>query len=456
MKLRIRLAVLLVSSLGVSVPAYAQQFGCYLTYDGIEDRVEIADGVFPLLQYTLSAWVRTAGSVGTQAILSRGEDNISDILPWGFGTLGDGTVYLQIENAANTSSTAYPSVTAVDDGAWHHVAATRITDGTVRLYVNGLLDATHAGTPATGSSSQTVGMGFSYQDSGSGASTKPPLLFWDGSLDELTLWSVALDDAAIADLAASGVPANPAGLVARWELDEGTGQTAADSAVGASHPGTLGAGAGADSSDPVWVCGAKMSTSIYTGGQGCPTQSCVTPTHAFGSATGGGAGLIELSGSTLDFRVSGGTATFTSLGTDPDFEFSDVVYSGTATVDTVGSTHTITSGTALISGTGGDVVCPTPFTFTTSALDVSGTCEGSGSGLSCVLTFELTDPVFDVGGQSRYFVHTINASGAAVAIPSLGPAGLVALALGLLLSAMVSGRRANANHELAVDRSPSR
>ena len=65
-----------------------------------------------------------------------------------------------------------------------------------------------------------------------------------GRLDELTLWRVALDDAAIADLAATGVPANPTGLIARWELDEGTGQTAADSATGASHPGTLGAGAG--------------------------------------------------------------------------------------------------------------------------------------------------------------------------------------------------------------------
>jgi hypothetical protein len=455
MKLWILLAVLLVSSPGVSLPAYAQQVGCYLTYDGIDDRVDIASGAFPLFEYTLSAWVKTTGTAGLQVILSRGEDATSDVLPWGFGLLGTGVVYLQIENAADTTHVAYPGLTPVDDGSWHHVAATREPAGTLKLYVDGLLDATHVATPDTGSSSQTVGMGVTYQDSG-GATVKPPALFWNGSLDELTLWSVALSDGAIADLRANGVPASPTGLVARWELDEGTGQTAGDSAAGASHPGTLGASAGTDSSDPVWVCGAKMSTSIYTGGQGCPTQSCVTPTHAFGSATGGGGGLIELSGSTLEFRVSGGTATFTSLGTDPDFEFSDVVYSGTATVDTVGSTHTITSGTALISGTGGDVVCPTPFTFTTSALDVSGTCEGSGSGLSCVLTFELTDPVFDVGGQSRYFVHTINASGAAVAIPSLGPAGLVALALGLLLSAMVSGRRANANHEVAVDRSPSR
>jgi hypothetical protein len=255
MKILVRLGVLLLSILTVSVPAYAQQVGCYLSYDGTDDRVEIADSAFPLFEYTLSAWVRTPGSAGTQAILSRGEDNLTDILPWGFGTLSSGLLYLQIENAANTSSIAYPSVTTVDDGSWHHVAATRTLAGTVKLYVNGALDATHA-TPDTAASSQTVGMGFSYQDGGSGPSVKPPLLFWNGSLDDLTLWSVALGDSAIADLAANGVPASPTGLVAHWELDEGAGQTAADSASGGSHPGTLGATAGVEASDPAWVCAA--------------------------------------------------------------------------------------------------------------------------------------------------------------------------------------------------------
>jgi len=46
--------------------------------------------------------------------------------------------------------------------------------------------------------------------------------------------------------------------VAHWKLDEGTGQTAADSAPGGSHPGTLGATAGVDASDPEWMCAAAV------------------------------------------------------------------------------------------------------------------------------------------------------------------------------------------------------
>ncbi|MDX1404915.1 MAG: DUF6701 domain-containing protein, partial [Woeseiaceae bacterium] len=44
-----------------------------------------------------------------------------------------------------------------------------------------------------------------------------------------------------------------AGLVAHWEFDEGSGQTAAD-ATGNGHTATLGTSAGADSADPAWVC----------------------------------------------------------------------------------------------------------------------------------------------------------------------------------------------------------
>ncbi len=202
------------------------------------------------------------------------------------------------------------------------------------------------------------------------------------------------------------------------------------SASGGLHPGTLGATAGVDASDPAWVCGARVSDSILTGGQGCDSQTCTTITHVFDSATGAGTGLLELSGSTLDFHVGISSATFTpAICPTPIFEFSDVVYSGTATVNTVGSTHTITSGTALISGTGGDVICPTP--FTTSALDVSGSCEGAGATLSCVLSFLLTDPAFEVDGQQYYFVHTVTASGSPVAVPALGPLG-IAILLGAL------------------------
>jgi hypothetical protein len=52
-------------------------------------------------------------------------------------------------------------------------------------------------------------------------------------------------------------------LIAQWAFDEGSGQTAADSA--GSNDGTLGTTAGVDSSDPAWACAAGGSALDFDG-----------------------------------------------------------------------------------------------------------------------------------------------------------------------------------------------
>jgi hypothetical protein len=256
MKRRIWFFVALLAAVMPS-SASAQQSGCWLVYDGSDDQVRIPNsGVFPVFDYTITAWVKTTASTSTTVILSRGEDPISDVLPWGFGLLSDGRAYLQLESASNVSPPVYAGTTSVNDGSWHHVAVTRASNGDAEIYVDGLPDGSHINTLVTQDGNQTMGMGFAFQDASSSGGTKPPALFFDGSLDEITLWAVPLSAVDVAAIEQNGLPTSTTGLQAHWTLDEGSGQTATDSSSG--FIGTLGTTTNADLSDPLWECGTPV------------------------------------------------------------------------------------------------------------------------------------------------------------------------------------------------------
>src|ERR1700752_227279 len=96
----ILLAALVVLSPGI---AAAQHKGAALVFDGANDRLIVPLGpTFPSEVYTVTAWIRTS-SLFPQAIMSRGEDSLSDALPWGFSVL-DRRLYLQIEYEAHLDS----------------------------------------------------------------------------------------------------------------------------------------------------------------------------------------------------------------------------------------------------------------------------------------------------------------------------------------------------------------
>jgi len=70
-----------------------------------------------------------------------------------------------------------------------------------------------------------MGMGFAFQDALSGPGIKPPALFFDGSLDEITLWTAALSAADVAAIEQNGLPTSTTNFQAHWKLDEGSGQS---------------------------------------------------------------------------------------------------------------------------------------------------------------------------------------------------------------------------------------
>ena len=87
--------------------------------------------------------------------------------------------------------------------------------------------------------------------------------------------------AALAVIAAVFPSSAAAETLARWPLDEGSGQVTAD-ASGKGHDGRLGVLAGIDSHDPDWVTGRFANALRFDG----ESNEFVTVEHQAGSAAG--------------------------------------------------------------------------------------------------------------------------------------------------------------------------
>ncbi len=227
---------LLLASL-LAAPSGSWALGNALSFDATKSSyVQLARPVSD--DFTLELWVKTsmASPTGTQwwqgAGLLDGEVGgaVND-----FGlTLLNGKAAFGVGNPDVTIQSA----TSINDGQWHHLAATRQrSTGLMLLYVDGVQEASSAGTTTntaslTGPASLRLG----------GLQTGGPYL--TGQLDEVRLWSTVRSAADLAATKNYQVPGSSSGLAAYYRLDEGTGTSAGGTGTGAA--GTLVNG-------PTWV-----------------------------------------------------------------------------------------------------------------------------------------------------------------------------------------------------------
>jgi prepilin-type N-terminal cleavage/methylation domain-containing protein len=127
-----------------------------------------------------------------------------------------------------TTATSTP---ALNDGAWHHVAA-RISGTTITLYVDGVADSTTGTTSARPSNPSTQTWIGDIQPC-------PGTTSWKGLLDDVRIYNRALSTSEVSQLAA-GTDVSSS-LVGYWKFDETSGTTAADSS-GAGNNGTQSTG----------------------------------------------------------------------------------------------------------------------------------------------------------------------------------------------------------------------
>jgi hypothetical protein len=130
---------------------------------------------------TLAAWVKPERTFATQYVIKKAILGTANGYELSLASTGKVFFRLNQATSLNTyridSTTSYPA----NGTTWMHIAATY--DGTtMRLYINGVQEATIAGPAAIGSNGQRLGIGA--QPDG-----VSPL---QGTLDEVRIWARAL------------------------------------------------------------------------------------------------------------------------------------------------------------------------------------------------------------------------------------------------------------------------
>jgi concanavalin A-like lectin/glucanase superfamily protein/flagellar hook capping protein FlgD len=171
----------------------AGKLGSAFSLDGVNDNVSVPNG--PDFNFSnamsVAGWINTTAGVD-RYIATKHEDSFYFAV--GGGSVAPHKLSFWLNGV---SSSWFTGSTSVDDGQWHHVAAT--CDGTaMRLYVDGQLDASasRTGTIQTGPSAILIGA----RSDGTNASNFP------GLIDELALYNRALGSAEIQALAAQSEP----------------------------------------------------------------------------------------------------------------------------------------------------------------------------------------------------------------------------------------------------------
>jgi hypothetical protein len=206
-----------------------------LRFDGVNGYVEVPHhtnlNAFPL---TASAWFRTTNTGNVvQGVVSKAADGSGN--SWSILVQSGKLRGFYYRTFANFAIDAV-SVATVADGGWHHAAMVVDASGG-KLFLDGNVvgSGTWPSTPSAPTNSEPVLIGRYYNY----------VQRFQGALDEIAIWNRALTTNEIRSLKNRLLAGSESNLVGYWQLNEGSGTTAAD-ITGHGHNGTL-------LSSPLWV-----------------------------------------------------------------------------------------------------------------------------------------------------------------------------------------------------------
>jgi len=158
--------------------AHESIYSRHATFDGIDDTMKTAAVNNLNSTFTIMTWIRPTGantSANDRTIVSKYN-----------GTTGF-RVYLSTNNKINvswTGGTTLTSATALPNAEWHNIAVI-YSSGSIKLYIDGVLDSTIA-SAAPASSTNIFSIGAEYR------SKSDTRNFFKGDIDEFRLWDKAI------------------------------------------------------------------------------------------------------------------------------------------------------------------------------------------------------------------------------------------------------------------------
>ena len=218
-----RLVALLMCA--VSLGSAAQNFS--LQFNGESDFVHIPHTLLYEEEFTIAFWVLPELPATTTTMVQqiffngRSEFTSHSIEPDSYSLLldlqSDGGYYTSV-NGDESGPGSLLTEDAIDFDSWNHIAIT-YSEGTLSHFTNGEVTASmDYSIQVQNDFETTLGIGHGSSE----------LNFFDGKLDELSIWEVALDEAEIEAVMNCPLTGSESGLRAYWGFGEGTGSTVSD------------------------------------------------------------------------------------------------------------------------------------------------------------------------------------------------------------------------------------
>lgn len=166
--------------------------GC-LTFNGVNSSVQVSNPA--AADFSIALWVKTTQTAGTGQWYN-GRGLVDGDAPFSSNDFGTALVGGKFAFGVGNPDTTLLSATAINNGNWHHCVATRQRDtGTIKVYVDGVLQATgSANKNVLNASGQLL---FGAIASGGG--------YFNGSLDDIRIFPRVLDASEVAALYVCGI-----------------------------------------------------------------------------------------------------------------------------------------------------------------------------------------------------------------------------------------------------------
>ena len=180
--------------------------GNALDFDGVNDHVIAPHSGLSPSEITVELWMRMQPTETTPQMLVQNGVLGVGIFVNRFNSSGN--VLAVFDANSGNNSAADETTISVNDGVWHHIAATN--DGsTTRVYIDGVLSATHAEPIVDLVSDMFLG------------SNGGTIEFFDGEMDELRFWDVARSQSQIQNNMSNTMAGNEPNLAALLSFRSG-------------------------------------------------------------------------------------------------------------------------------------------------------------------------------------------------------------------------------------------
>ncbi|MCG2717078.1 MAG: right-handed parallel beta-helix repeat-containing protein, partial [Candidatus Marinimicrobia bacterium] len=214
---------------------------------------------FSLTNFTIEAWFKahTINQLDQNTFLAKWHD-ISGQREFRFEIDGTGIGNVIFSTQHGTAYYELHGTTALVANTWYYAVVTvDWTGDDAYLYLNATVEDSEVNTWTQSMNYETspVIMG----------SRKGVDQWFDGEIDEVRIWNVALSQSTIQDWMNKNVTSshpNWSNLMGYWRFDEGSGYTTADGSPN-SNTGTLGTVVEGDAAEPSWVWSTAFGDEIF-------------------------------------------------------------------------------------------------------------------------------------------------------------------------------------------------